>query len=161
MLLVADDPALLDEEERKSLLQEASILASLDHYHVVHVFGIPENEDTGRLGLVMRNMPHSLGNAAVLRDLGLQTRLSYVLQIAKGLGYLHGRPQPVVHGDIKPGNVLVSKGNVEVALSDFGFSRVKQSQSTSIYDAWWWCICVWRTTTYWDRCIFVHLSSLS
>ena len=57
-----------------------------------------------------------------------------VLQIASsGLEYLHG--QGVVHGDLKPlaGNVLrlVLHAGAEVALADFGFSRLRQAGEAS------------------------------
>jgi hypothetical protein len=44
------------------------------------------------------------------------------LGVARGLAYLHSRPDPVVHNDLKSGNVLLDgKGNA--LLADFGLSR--------------------------------------
>ncbi|KAG8939628.1 hypothetical protein FRC04_006109 [Tulasnella sp. 424] len=48
-----------------------------------------------------------------------------ITQVAEGLVYLHGREPPVVHSDIKPGNVIVSdEGNAKIC--DFGISKLVQ-----------------------------------
>ncbi len=49
---------------------------------------------------------------------------SIVLQILRALHYLHSRPKPVIHFDLKPGNVLFH--NSEIRLTDFGLSKVME-----------------------------------
>ncbi|KIO22694.1 hypothetical protein M407DRAFT_216143 [Tulasnella calospora MUT 4182] len=46
-----------------------------------------------------------------------------LLGIAKGLEYLHSHSPPVVHGDLKPENVLLSDSG-EPLLADFGLSTI-------------------------------------
>jgi formylglycine-generating enzyme required for sulfatase activity len=50
--------------------------------------------------------------------------------ILSGLKHLHMRPQPVIHRDLKPGNVLLNGGVPK--LADFGMSRVYQDGGTMI-----------------------------
>lgn len=45
------------------------------------------------------------------------------LQCSNGLAHLHGLAPPVIHGDLKPQNVLMSDAN-EVCLCDFGLAMV-------------------------------------
>merc|ERR1719473_1540821 len=47
---------------------------------------------------------------------------SIMLQLLCGLRHLHSRPQPIIHYDLKPANILFHDG--EVKLSDFGLSKV-------------------------------------
>lgn len=55
-------------------------------------------------------------------------RQNLVRQVSAGLTYLHTRSPPVVHGDLKSGNVLIdAQGNAR--LCDFGVSRLVQERS--------------------------------
>ncbi|KAG9040746.1 hypothetical protein FS837_000233 [Tulasnella sp. UAMH 9824] len=56
-------------------------------------------------------------------ELPVAERLQISLQVSRGLAYLHSFEPPIVHGDLKPGNILLRK-NLPAALCDFGLSRV-------------------------------------
>ncbi len=44
---------------------------------------------------------------------------------------LHGREEPIVHRDIKPGNILIHSQNpLHIKLTDFGLSRVSSDLTT-------------------------------
>ncbi|KAJ4477784.1 kinase-like domain-containing protein [Lentinula edodes] len=54
-------------------------------------------------------------------SLDIRTRLEHTIQIAEGIAYLHGLDPPVVHGDIKGANILISD-DCRCCLADFGLS---------------------------------------
>lgn len=62
------------------------------------------------------------------KKISRKERLQLLLGIAKGLKHLHSLSPPVVHGDLKPDNVLLSdKG--EALLTDFGLSTIVGQES--------------------------------
>lgn len=53
-------------------------------------------------------------------------RLSMIIDVARGMNYLHHRNPPIVHRDLKSSNLLVDK-NWTVKVGDFGLSRMKHT----------------------------------
>ena len=47
--------------------------------------------------------------------------LAYLAQAAEALTHLHSQDPPVIHGDLKPANLILTKGG-RVKLVDFGLS---------------------------------------
>lgn len=61
----------------------------------------------------------------VFRELTLMQKLHILVGITKGIAELHGAGY--VHGDIKPGNILLSSDlNPEVRLTDFGLAFMRE-----------------------------------
>ncbi|MHB2020460.1 MAG: serine/threonine protein kinase, partial [Candidatus Xenobia bacterium] len=53
------------------------------------------------------------------------------IQVCNILAYLHSLPRPVIHRDIKPGNLILRKARSEVVLVDFGLARSVNLMSQS------------------------------
>eukprot|EP00929_Paragymnodinium_shiwhaense_P083808 TRINITY_DN44786_c0_g1_i1.p1 TRINITY_DN44786_c0_g1~~TRINITY_DN44786_c0_g1_i1.p1 ORF type:complete len:911 (+),score=157.86 TRINITY_DN44786_c0_g1_i1:49-2781(+) len=61
----------------------------------------------------------------------LHSRFQAVLDICAALRYLHGSQPRLIHGDLKPDNVMVEelKAGPRAKLLDFGLSRIKSKRS--------------------------------
>ncbi|XP_058751669.1 receptor-like serine/threonine-protein kinase At4g25390 [Vicia villosa] len=53
-----------------------------------------------------------------------KTRFSIILDVAKGIQYLHSCDPPIIHGDIKPSNILLDH-SFSAKIADFGLARLK------------------------------------
>lgn len=112
-----------DEGLRRRFAREARALAALDSAHVVqvHAYG----EVGGRPYLVTQLLPDGDLGALLQRSgpLPLEVALDLVAQVADGLADVHGAG--VVHGDVKPSNVLLRRrgGGLTAYVADFGVAR--------------------------------------
>lgn len=52
-------------------------------------------------------------------------------QILNGLNYLHTRPNPIIHRDLKCENIFVSGNNGQAKIGDLGLAVVKMTQHLS------------------------------
>ena len=122
--------AHLSDQDAHQFLQEAQILASLSHPHIVRIFDFAVQE--GVPFLVMDYIPGGTLRTLNPRQtrLPLSTIAAFATQVASALQYAHD--QHVIHWDVKPENMLLGARS-DVLLSDFGLAMLalaSQSYST-------------------------------
>jgi serine/threonine-protein kinase len=113
--------ASVQPELAEAFLAEARILAELDHPCVVRA---RELVRTGGQYALVLDLVNGLDLRRRLRadgPLPPAVAADVVAQVADALAYVHGRG--IVHGDIKPGNILVPVDGSPVRLTDFGVAR--------------------------------------
>lgn len=108
----------LDEKTLKQFRNEAHLAGRLIHENILPVkdASIIDN----RLVIVSPLGESTLGERWA-RRMALETRLSLIHQMLKGVAHAHS--QKVAHCDIKPENILLFPGNT-LRLADFGIARV-------------------------------------
>ncbi|XP_054624204.1 receptor-interacting serine/threonine-protein kinase 1 [Dunckerocampus dactyliophorus] len=112
---------LRNEESKRSLLEEGSIMASLNHERVVRLLGVIM-EDRG-CSLVMELMPR--GNLLSMLEkvtVPVSIKGRIIVEILEGLVYLTNRK--VIHKDIKPENILIDK-DFHIKIADLGLATCK------------------------------------
>ena len=118
-----EDPNFLERFQR-----EALVVAKLDHPHIVPIFDY--SSEDGRPYLVMKFI-----EGVTLKDKLKKFRPTYremlpiMEDVGSGLTYAH--ELGIVHRDVKPSNVLISKEG-KIYLTDFGLARMAQVSTTTL-----------------------------
>src|SRR5512132_2288384 len=113
-----------DEAAREDLLGEARLLLSLPPHPALPL--VREDFFDRDDYVVAMDWVDGTDLATLLDDRGRpglapSSVLAYLAQAAEALTHLHSQDPPVIHGDIKPANLILTKGG-RVKLVDFGMS---------------------------------------
>jgi len=114
-------------EPRRRFLREAKAAGRLSHPCIVTIYDVGEFEDIAYIVMELlegRSLKDILDRG---ERISLATAVHIVLQTADALGFAHR--QGVVHRDIKPGNLMLTKQGL-VKITDFGIARIDQMSRT-------------------------------
>jgi serine/threonine protein kinase len=119
------------EEYARQFRREATILASLRHPNLPRVTDHFVIEGEGQY-LVMdfvegMDLRERLEKGGPVPE---DEALPWFLAISDALAYLHSRKPPILHRDIKPGNIKVMSGG-RAMLVDFGLAKVAEDGGTT------------------------------
>ena len=116
---------LSDQRQLARYWQEAQLLASLQHPHILTIYDI----DRSKGWLILELMRGSLQPTAQGEGIDLDYLRAAMTASLSALEFLHSKG--VIHGDIKPSNLLVdAQGRVK--LGDFGLARRASSEGGSL-----------------------------
>jgi eukaryotic-like serine/threonine-protein kinase len=119
----------LSETDRERFLREARSASALDHPNIGVIHGIDKTGD-GRMFIVMAYYQgQTLSQKLSGGPLTLRQATDWACQIASGLAAAHARN--IVHRDIKPGNIIITKDN-SARIVDFGLARVVATPSATM-----------------------------
>jgi serine/threonine protein kinase len=118
-----------DEEFVRRFYQEAESAARLSHPNIVNTY------DVGREGSLYYIVMELIDGPSLDEIIAADGRLpepvaiDYAAQVCNGLAFAHR--QGLLHRDVKPANILVTKDDV-VKLSDFGIARAVSAQTMAL-----------------------------
>ena len=108
-----------DADRLARFTREAQLLASLNHPHIAHVYGVEHDSTTRALVMELVEGP-TLSDRIADGPIPLDEALSIARQIAEALDAAHERG--IIHRDLKPANIkLTADGAVKVL--DFGLAK--------------------------------------
>jgi cyclin-dependent kinase len=102
-------------------IREISLLKELNHKNIVKLYDVLHTPK--KLTLVFEYVEQDLKkviDASNGNGLEIKTVKSYLYQLLKGIEYIH--KHKVLHRDLKPQNLLVSKEGI-IKIADFGLAR--------------------------------------
>jgi eukaryotic-like serine/threonine-protein kinase len=119
---VADDPDLLQRFYR-----EAQSAGGLQHPNIITIYDMGQEGNVPFIAMELvegENLEQVIARRAALP---ISLKLVYAMQACRAFDYAHKRG--IVHRDIKPGNVMVSRDST-VKVVDFGIARVLEGSRT-------------------------------
>ncbi len=122
-------------------LDEARLSLHLQHANIVHVFDIGIADTSYFIVMEYVDGVNLKGLCEHQKKLGRKMKVPHILwlmaEVCKGLAYAHeasdpetGRSLGIVHRDISPPNILISK-QAEVKLVDFGLAKATSQIETT------------------------------
>ncbi|KAG1761708.1 hypothetical protein EDD22DRAFT_895203 [Suillus occidentalis] len=116
-------------------IKELKLLGGFDHPNIVRFLGVSIPENTRETPVMIVSELCSNGDLFdYIRNVpapSLKKVLNIMLDIARGMEYLHMRKPSVIHRDCKSSNILItSRGTAKIA--DFGLAKVKQSTRSMV-----------------------------
>lgn len=105
---------------------EAALVRDLDHPSIVRVLATERDGDLPFLvleyldGLDLMRLIRRVQRGAM--GFSPATTLDIAIPIADALAYAHGRPDPIIHRDVTPHNIMVTRSGA-VKLLDFGIAQ--------------------------------------
>ncbi|MFY2560652.1 protein kinase domain-containing protein [Corallococcus terminator] len=126
---LAEDPSFVE-----MFLEEARLVAGLNHPHIVQIFDFGEAEGSYFLAMELIDGPNlrrwQRQAASKGQPLAPNICAKVVAQAAEGLAFAHdfadpttGQPLGLIHRDVSPDNILVSRQGA-VKVVDFGIAKV-------------------------------------
>ena len=112
----------------KMMRREATIMCSLNHPNILRVHGVVSERGWIVMDLCEGGaLDEALKDPEEAFDDATQTRLC--AEVATGVAYLHMKEVSIIHGDMKAGNVLLTRDR-SARLCDFGLSEAKNRSKT-------------------------------
>ena len=120
---------LMDSHQaRHRSLDEARAIAALNHPNIATIYEIGEND--GVPVLVLEYLPGGTLRARInARVFSLEEIVEYGVQVADGLAHAHAHG--VVHGDVKPENLLSTEEG-RLKITDFGVARFQDDRTIAV-----------------------------
>ena len=123
------------QQTREQFLREATVLARLDHPNLPKVSDFFSEETNDYLVMdyipgddLRQRMLEAKGKGEFLAEKDV---LSWALQLADALEYLHKQDPQILHRDIKPSNIKITPNGL-VKLVDFGLVKILASNEGTI-----------------------------
>lgn len=116
-----------DLEQINKIINEYETVKNINSNGVIKTYGLKQIQ--GNTILILEDF-NALSLKSFLKNssiIDVQTFLKIAVKIASSLEEIHRHN--IIHGDIKPDNILINPENLQIKLTDFGFSFNSDSKN--------------------------------
>ena len=108
------------ESVKLKFLKECKILSKLRHPNIVHFVGV-HYDKRGHVSLIMEALDSDLRGFFQRSEPDLPVKLGILRDVSFGLLHLHSQQPPIIHRDLNPGNILLTR-TLQAKIADVGVS---------------------------------------
>ncbi|EDV95141.1 mitogen-activated protein kinase kinase kinase 7 [Drosophila grimshawi] len=142
--------------EQKDIDKEVKQLSRVKHDNIIALYGICYAQQATYLIMEYAEggSLHNFLHGKVKPAYSLAHAMSWALQCAEGVAYLHGMsPKPLIHRDLKPLNLLLTNKGRNLKICDFGTVADKSTMMTNNRgSAAWMAPEVFEGSKYTEKC---------
>ena len=110
------------KDANDNFTREIEIMSRIKHHNIVRYYGLCNLAKTQELVIVMEKVERSLHMFLKSKvDITLSIKLQILLDVVRGVRYLHNEKPAIVHRDLTADNILVD-GESTAKICDFGNS---------------------------------------
>ena len=120
-----------DEKKKikNTFLRECYHCSLLSHPNIVRFIGVYYSEKNSFIPVMMMELlAESLTHYVKKHSISMEMKAFILYDVAFGLDYLHSYNPPIVHRDLSPNNVLMSRDSI-AKISDLGVAKVVRADS--------------------------------
>ena len=107
------------EADRAMLRREYDLSIGCDHPHIIHIYTYEEQTPVGE-GIVMEYVEGRTMAEWLAENPAKESRRRIFGELLSAVGYMHRRG--VLHNDLKPDNILITRADDTLKIIDFGLS---------------------------------------
>ncbi len=111
----------MDKHGLEEFKKEFQVSFDLNQTNLLHSNYLGVDSRDSRAYLIMPYCPEGSISSRI-GQLTESELWKFIYDVASGLAYLHGQNPPIIHQDIKPDNILISRTG-DYLITDFGISR--------------------------------------
>jgi serine/threonine protein kinase len=115
-----------DPQHLKRFYSEARSAGGLRHPNIVTIYELGHEGDTPFIAMQFLSGESLDKIIDRMPNLPLSQKLGFIVYVCRALEYAHRQTPPVIHRDVKPGNVMVAPDGT-VMVVDFGIARLGES----------------------------------
>ena len=119
-----------NEEKQRikdDFIRECICCSSIRHPNIVQFMGVFYHSDHSSLPIMVMELMDTSLTAFVENSksqIAIQTKMSILYDVSKGLNFLHNHKPQVLHRDLSPNNVMLTGSQITAKIGDLGVAKV-------------------------------------